>query len=166
MSDSFKYDKWYTPDDNMQKTIRRAYRFEGYGLLVGYIVLIVLFVAAVLYNVLFQEINIAYVIVFLVLTLATVAGLGNQVKTVRQIRDRKFEIRDGYVRKINYSNKMKRGITSYDIEISEKNVIKTIVVKKEYRRIRPKTDDHVYIVRSFKTSSIYIYKRFDNVEAE
>jgi hypothetical protein len=61
---------------------------------------------------------------------------------------------------------MKRGITSYDIEISEKNVIKTIVVKKEYRRIRPKTDDHVYIVRSFKTSSIYIYKRFDNVEAE
>ncbi len=162
MSDSFKYDKWFIPDDEMQNSIRRAYRFEGYGLLLGYIVLVILFVAAMFYNILFQEINVAYIIVFFLLTLATVAGLGNQVKTVRQIRDRKFEIRDGYVRNVNYANKMKRGIASYDIEINDKNVLKTIVVKKEYRRVKPKEDDHIYIVRSFKTSSIYIYKRFEN----
>ena len=159
MSDIFKYDKWYTPKDELQNDIKKAYRFEGYGLLVGYIVLIVLFVLAMFYNILFQEINIAYIIVFFLLTLATVAGLGNQVKTVRQIRDREFEIRDGYVRNINYANKMKRGIASYDVEINDKNVLKTIVVKKEYRRVRPKEGEHIFIVRPHKTASIYIYKR-------
>ncbi len=159
MSDVYDYDKWEIADEQMQTAIKKAFKFQGYGLLVGYILLIVLFACVMFYNILFQEISVLYIVIFFLLILSAVAGLGNQVKTVRQMRDREFEIRDGYVRNINYSNKMKRGINSYDIEINERNVIKTMVVSKDYRRFRPSVDEHIYIVRSYKTSSIYIYKR-------
>ncbi|MCR4717683.1 MAG: hypothetical protein K5656_10955 [Lachnospiraceae bacterium] len=159
MDTNYEYDKWFVPDKDEQTVIRKAYRFQGYGLLLGYILLIIIFAMLMFYNILFQEINVLYIIIFFLLILFSVAGLGNQVKTVRQIRDREFEIRDGYVKVINYANNMKRGINSYDVEVNERNVIKTIVVPKEYRKLRPKEGDHIYIVRPSKTSNIYIYKR-------
>ena len=112
----------------------------------------------------FQQVNLVFVIIFLLLALGTVAGLGNQVKIVRQMKQNRFEIRDAVVKKINYTNKRRYNITSYELEISERNVIKTIVVSRSYQTFRPRIGDVVLLAKPQKTMSIYFYERLKEGE--
>ncbi len=155
---TYIYDKWVEGNDEEQKALKKAFQFRGMGMLIGYIVFLVFIIASILCNVFFQKINIWFIGIFLIICLATVAGIGNQVKIVRQMKQRKFEIRDGIVKKINYSNKRKSQITSYELEIKERNVLKTLVVVREYKTFRPKLNDHVLLARPERTGNIYFYR--------
>lgn len=158
-ANGLSYDKWTVADEEEQKKIAKAFRFRGTGMLVGYFILLAVIVVSILTNIFFQQVNLFFVIVFLLLALCTVAGLGNQVKLVRQMKQNQFEIRDAVVKKINYTSKRQTAITSYELEISERNVIKTIVVSKGYQTFRPKVGDVVLLAKPQKTMSIYFYQR-------
>lgn len=163
-ANGLSYDRWTVASEEEQKKIAKAFRFRGTGMLVGYIVLLAVIVTSLLINIFFQKVNLVFVIIFLLLALGTVAGLGNQVKIVRQMKQNQFEIRDAVVRKINYTNKRRYNITSYELEISERNVIKTIVVSKSYQTFRPRIGDVVLLAKPQKTMSIYFYRRLKEGE--
>lgn len=156
-----QYSKWTLASEEEQKNIKKAFRFKGYGMLVGYILFLVVILLMILDNIFFQQPNFGFIIFFMLIELATVAGIGNQVKSVREMKHRKFELRDGFVRKINYVSKRKTQISSYEVEVNERNVIKTIVVAKGYRAFRPKVGDQVLLVQPQKTTSIYFYQLID-----
>lgn len=164
VANGLSYDKWTVAPEEEQEKIAKAFRFKGTGMLWGYILLLVVIVTSIIINIFFQQINLGFVIVFLLLALGTVAGLGNQVKIVRQMKQNQFEIRDAIIKKINYTNKRKYNVTSYELEISERNVIKTIVVSKGYKTFRPKVGDVVLLAKPQKTMNIYFYQRL--VEGE
>ncbi|MBO4997147.1 MAG: hypothetical protein J6D02_04005 [Lachnospira sp.] len=163
-ANGLSYDKWTVASLEEQKKIAKAFRFRGMGMLVGYIVLLAVIVTSILINIFFQQVNLVFVIIFLLLALGTVAGLGNQVKIVRQMKQNRFEIRDAVVKKINYTNKRRYNITSYELEISERNVIKTIVVSRSYQTFRPRIGDVVLLAKPQKTMSIYFYERLKEGE--
>lgn len=163
-ANGLSYDKWTVASLEEQKKIAKAFRFRGMGMLVGYIVLLAVIATSILINIFFQQVNLVFVIIFLLLALGTVAGLGNQVKIVRQMKQNRFEIRDAVVKKINYTNKRRYNITSYELEISERNVIKTIVVSRSYQTFRPRIGDVVLLAKPQKTMSIYFYERLKEGE--
>ena len=148
-ANGLSYDKWTVASLEEQKKIAKAFRFRGMGMLVGYIVLLAVIVTSILINIFFQQVNLVFVIIFLLLALGTVAGL---------------EIRDAVVKKINYTNKRRYNITSYELEISERNVIKTIVVSRSYQTFRPRIGDVVLLAKPQKTMSIYFYERLKEGE--
>ena len=154
-----EYDKWMIPEEAEQKKIARMFRTKGTGLLVGYVLLLVFVVVSIVINILFQKINLFYIVFFLLIALASVAGIGNQVKLTRQMKQHAFEVRDGIVKKLNYTNKRKYNVYSYEVEIDEHNVVKTIVVSKGHRGFKPKEGDHVLLAKPQKSSSIYFYKK-------
>ncbi|MDD5949067.1 MAG: hypothetical protein PUC39_04980 [Lachnospiraceae bacterium] len=165
-NNALKYDKWEVAKEEEQKQIQKAFQFKGSGMLAGYIALLVVIVASILCNLFFQQVNIWFVGFFSLIALATVAGIGNQVKLVRQMKHNQFEIRDAVVRKINYTNKRKYEVLSYELEIRERNVLKTITVAKGYRKFKPREADHVLLVKPQRTGSIYFYRLLDRPERE
>lgn len=165
-ANGLSYDRWTVAEEEEQKKIAKAFRFRGTGMLFGYLFLLAVIVISILINIFFQQVNLGFVIVFLLLALGTVAGLGNQVKIVRQMKQNQFEIRDAIIKKINYTNKRKYNITSYELEITERNVIKTIVVSKGYQTFRPRIGDVVLLAKPQKTMSIYLYQRLKEGEKQ
>lgn len=160
-SSDLEYDNWMVAEDEEQIRIKKAFQFKGTGILFGYLLFLVLIIVSIVCNIFFQDVNLLYVGFFSLIALATVAGIGNQVKIVRQMKQNQFEVRDGFVRKINYTNRRKYSITSYEIEIRERNVIKTLIVSKAYRTFRPKEGDRVLLARPQRTPSIYFYRLLD-----
>ena len=57
-----EYDKWMIPEEAEQKKIARMFRTKGTGLLVGYVLLLVFVVVSIVINILFQKINLFYIV--------------------------------------------------------------------------------------------------------
>jgi hypothetical protein len=152
------YDKWEVAEEAEQKKLSRSFIWKASGMLWGYVLFIIVIGGCILYNIFLQELSIGYIGFFLLVILAAVAGMGNTVKTLREMKNHPFLVRDGYVRKINYANKRRTSILSYEVEVNERNVIKTIVVTKAYRAFHPKMGDRVLLARPERTHSIYFYR--------
>lgn len=161
-----KYDHWMETDEKTQKDVKKTFQFKGNSLLAGYIIFIIVMLVFVASNVFSSHLNLFYIIFFLLMALAGVAGMGNQVKLVRQMKNHRFLMRDGIVKKVNYTTKRHTSVMSYDVEVNDHNVSKTLVIPKGHRKFKPKQGDHVIIVRPDRTSSIYFYRRLEEDKTE